>query len=539
MIVEGPDGKTIEFPDSMSPADINAAMEQTYGHQQTSQLPAAGLTGPGRLPAMAASGALGGALGAVDSVDSGLSWVDQKLGLDKLLPSWMMQKHQLLPGAENLVNRPELTPQTTAEKYLKAGAEGLGGALALAPFGGGVAGLAAGAAGGVAGQGAEDLLPGNTTAKVTAGLVGGLGVQGSASWLGSKGIEKIAALYGSAKTPQEAGQALQDGAKDWLANTKPQLENQAWDPVNSAMSEKPVDIRNFTDTLQKLDANGGALKNLVSQFGGQMPSKLLDTLNNRTPIGIGFAASWEDARQLRSAIGQSMTDTSIMKDLPMRQKEALYGAITGDLRSSAHLQGPEVAEGFDAANATSSQLNDFTRDHLDKIIGPNAQSPEKVAKSLLTSGKTGGTSLAALREQIPDSVNELTSAHLLAPKLQWGAMSPEAKLALVPDPLHRALIDKAVKAGSSGGAVSDMGDTLKALTGGTIGDHIATGLGSALHIGGSDLVHGAVGAMVGAGLPMLARGAGGIARNPAQLRLPGLGALAGGLDPSYPPKPSN
>lgn len=218
-----PDGSVAVFPAGMSDEAITAAI------QADSETAASQLTGPTRIPAMAASALAKGAMqgaGLVGDIQGGMQSLvnrvhDPIVGelinplanalispfTDYRLPTRppaesrdygtglppggepvrglgdpLLSSSNLVAGgrAAGIVDRPDLIPRTTGERYLTAGAEAAGGTLPYLPVSGpstlasGLRAISQGAGAGLAGQAGQDIGgPIGAVVGTGAGLVAG------------------------------------------------------------------------------------------------------------------------------------------------------------------------------------------------------------------------------------------------------------------------------------------------------------------------------------------------------------------------------
>lgn len=419
---------------------------------------------------------------------------------------------------------------------------GIGGALPLAlagPEAAAMPTLLAGAGGGLGGELARQAVPGSTAAELGGSLAGGLlagGIgtvaqRGVNALTGSAGLNPIARELQLAGVPfesaalttesplvrsllakgapldstvghlgasvnavadglgtstsfQQAGQHLQDSARDWVANVMPSREAAAWAPVDAAIAPTTgTPVPQLQSALQDINSKGGAAQGLIEQLGSRLPAKLGQQLEDLIGAGPRTAGSvtgavpgapltWSEARQLRSSLGDALSNPSVTKDISETDLRKLYSAVTGDLRSTAgtvaeNATTPEqlnALNAFDGANAASTQLHAFNDNVLGKIIttgnaGQESIKPEDAAKALLAGARKGGTDLAALRQEMPGAVDELAAAHIRQTGLDspeyagspvsskfpvaWGPKSlpDESRIALIPDPVTRQRLD--------------------------------------------------------------------------------------------------
>ena len=527
-----------------------------------------------------------------------------------------------LPAAARsagLIDNPALAPQSAIERFAQAGATGIGAAGPMLALGGPIVPtLMAGAGGGYGAEAGRELFPGSTAAPMVGSLLGGLplGNVGSAAEQGinsllhnynpsgvlfdeaglpmrsaaltsaspatratlgpyapvaatqqdiGNAVEQQAAKLGTSRTLQQAGSALQDSARTWITNILPAKENAAWAPVDAVIPPATsTPLNNFMSILQQQTSKGGQLNAALAPLESHLPKTMLDALQNKTPIGLGVPPTWEEARALRSAVGDALRDPSIAKGAAEQNLRQMYAGITTDLRGVAQgidATNPQAGAtaAFDAANLESTRLHGFAENVLGKVIqSKNPQqvgiTPENAANAMLAPAKKGGTMLGQLRNELPDAADELAAAHIRMKGLsdptdpaspvsgafssQWGAMSPEAKLALVPDPSMRQILD--ANAGVAG--------ALKGLGNGTPpgGMHslVGGGAGAAVALLGDYALHRAIGTEPGSASEWAA-GAGGellgmaIPRGQAMARRaaansPLIARYAAGAAPSFP-----
>lgn len=634
------------------------------------------MEGPGRLPAMAASGL---AKGAVSTL--GLPGEAIDLG-NKYLPNWLTRPifsvddsgFHLFPDeaptnflptvsqvtdatkALGLTDRADLEPQNEGEKYLRAGAEGAGSAVPfLASGGAALPLLAAGTAGGLGAEGAHELLPDSDIAPVVGGLLGGLGVgsltSGAKRLLTSRAVsselstaqaaleslkaasmperfaqaettrvaklaaqeafnsEKAAALaartqaethaqeavLGEAKklapstTLQEAGEVAQSHARNWLEKTLPAKVSALWAPVDDLVdAATPVTLDAFESALKAINSSAGSLEALASKLKPALPQgleKAFTGLKEGQAEGLIAPTTWADVSKLRSTLGDALHNPAIIKDVGAQNLDRLYATLTSDMKSAARGVSPDAETLFNAANEGSRRLYTFAEQHIGKLVSGAKASAEDIsgeaaAKALLSSGKVGGSTLAALRAEIPEAIDHLAAAHLNVG--DWAKLSPEAKAALVPDAASRTVLDGASGARDAAklahstslaasaqrlaearasldkalrdqtldrglkieaarkrlslaqAAVKDLGKSkgnlarpLEILGGSTVGSTLGTTMLNALGLPGSELMHGAVGSLMGALTPVAIRTIAAAGKRPAVLKLPLVGAVGG------------
>lgn len=606
--VQMPDGRVVEFPDSMSNADIEKVLKAQGGQAAAQPQPGVvsdlaahfnqglfGLAGlPGDISALYHKKMRNLLYGDNPPRDNGISSLN-------LPTSSQIFQHITDPiGWTNSQAQPSVDP---GRRYADALAQGVGAVIPAIIAGPEAAGpsLFAGAGGGIGAQAGQDVFPGSTVAPLVGSLIGGNVGAGIASTaqrsvnaltgelsstgqayraaeipLRSPGLTSENPLTQTALAPaanlplaesdlrtslmssadrlgvssnmQEAGQYAQNAARDWVTTVMPKKEAAAWAPVDAKIPARtPTPLFGFAKALKDIQGDAGLAQPLRDAIIQPLPKRLQSVMNavlddptglKATPAQNGQPAipaqpvTWSDVRSLRTALGDAMSNPSVVNDIGAQNLKHLYASITSDLSSTAKTQNalPEFA----AANAESSRLHSFKDGTLSQIIkgknpDPTDPQPEAAAAALLAPGKLkkGASSLEALNTELPDVTAELASAKLRSMAgmsdpatasetvakgfvRDWAGLSPQAKNALILDVPTRNRLDAAFKVAQKVAGVKPAQATsshgIQALAGLGLGGAAST-VASHLLMGtpGNDLVPMALGEIGGAALPTAAR----------------------------------
>lgn len=387
-------------------------------------------------------------------------------------------------NALGLTNRPDATPTTPAERYITAAVEG-----AIPGVLGGFPGVLAGAAGGVAGEAGGPVVGGAT------GLAAGVGIGGvtglvrnallgrnlartaqeseaaaqqaaaaaeaakDAKYFGPRerkalaeqhnaGVQQqlddIANQMGISQTKEDAGMALQEHARNWLDNIFPQKANMLAEPLDAAIpAGASVDLAPYRGVLQSITSKAGDLQGSANVVRNPTAKRLLDALDARTEMeslasggaaGAPSTASWQNARALRSEIGDALANPKLASSLGEKDLEAAYSGLTKSLSNTAAEHG--AGDLWNQYNTGMSQLYSFIKGPLSKVIKSGSEGRESISPaqaysaSLSLAGK-GGSTLAALRAEMPEAVNEIAATVVRNPS-EWAKLAPEARQALLP-----------------------------------------------------------------------------------------------------------
>lgn len=434
MNVQLPDGRVVEFPDSMKQNEIEAALAGLVPAQAapatTSTPPAAPLSPWARVPLGLGAAAASGVASTLELpgraenlMNAGADWLSRQFGIE---PGAGYPQVRAFPAPEaisaatnrlGITNNPLLAPQSEVERLGQATAAGVGSAVPLLPLGGPLGLLAGGGAGGAAGEAAR-ALGAPEPIQAAAGIGAGLGVQGLVSAL-SRGIPHIAADLGTSATLQEAGEFAQDAARRWLTKV-PAGESpipgtlqaklaETWEPVTAAIPrETPVGLNNYRAALDSITTRAGALASSEKALRPALPERLKELLEGApSPAGLppmarprqvrpgtpgisgptvgpgspvssgrmisggGGPISWQDLSRFRSTLGDAMADPRTVKEAGSENLSRLYAAVTEDMREAAVRVNPSAAALFDAANAESARLYGIAQGPVAKLVsGP-------------------------------------------------------------------------------------------------------------------------------------------------------------------------
>jgi len=157
---------------------------------------------------------------------------------------------------------------------------------------------------------------------------------------------------------------------------------------------------------------------------------------------------YQALKEIRSRIGQKLSDIDLAPDVPKAQLKQLYGALSQDMEMAAKDAGPEAYKAFRRANGYTAALHDRI-DLLQSVIDKNG-GPEKIFNAATSGTRDGATILRGVMKSLPEDGQKMLSASILRrmgkalPGAQndtgdlfsterfltsWNTMSPEAKQA--------------------------------------------------------------------------------------------------------------
>ncbi len=229
----------------------------------------------------------------------------------------------------------------------------------------------------------------------------------------NEGVQAAAQRAGSARTPYEAGSALQRGAQKAVGAYKAKLGElyRTTGPLESNPTALPV-----TNTQ-------GALARIFKRYPTpemqawlkrQAPkvAALKKTLDEAAARGENGAITFGEMKALRTDIGTMLKDHTLA-DVDQGRLKQIYGALSQDYYAGAEqLGGAGAKEAVLRADAYNSGVRQRVADTLDQFI--NADSPEKAFNKVLAMGSATGRADVGTLQRLMRSVNDEARGELRA-----------------------------------------------------------------------------------------------------------------------------
>lgn len=278
-------------------------------------------------------------------------------------------------------------------------------------------------------------------------------------------VENTANQLGQSSSLQEAGTQLQGESKNWLQNFRSQSQ-QNWNAVDQFIPPNtPVDVTKYSKALSDVSDTLKNAPETAKLLQTPLSRNLLEALKSDAPAG---QLPWGDVKNIRTRIGEMLSDPNLPADTSTTELKRLYSGLSSDMQNTAAQAGPQAQQAFTAASEATKQGHDF----IDNVLRPlikEGQTPEGAASFVLGKGKSGGTILGQIRQEMPDAADELGAYKLrdmaLANKggqnaaqnaispttflSDYSDLSSEAKSALFSDPAARSRIDALAKVADS------------------------------------------------------------------------------------------
>lgn len=208
-------------------------------------------------------------------------------------------------------------------------------------------------------------------------------------------VERRAGQMGTATDAFSAGQALQAGANrftsDFKAASAARYQNlDRYIPANS-----PVQLthtgRAITDLAQTMADAPETAKALTSPLFRTLQESLARDLKATGTV------RYETLKRFRSEIGAKLANPAFYTDTNTAEIKALYSALSRDMLEAANARGPAAVNAFREANGFFSQgikqVEDIAARVADKGINP-----EQAYKIVMQGAQNGPSTLAAFRK---------------------------------------------------------------------------------------------------------------------------------------------
>ena len=104
-------------------------------------------------------------------------------------------------------------------------------------------------------------------------------------------------------------------------------------------------------------------------------------------------------KQLRTAVGNEISDNTIMSDVPRSKWNPLYGALSGDMKTAAAQVGPQATAAFNRANT----YNRATAERTERVAPfADAKTPEQAFRMYAKAGEDNLSTLQAVKKSLPE-----------------------------------------------------------------------------------------------------------------------------------------
>lgn len=229
----------------------------------------------------------------------------------------------------------------------------------------------------------------------------------------------------------------------------------------------PIDISKTKQALA--DINGG-IANAPQTSALMQNPKLVQLENAINADASSGQLPYAAVKQIRSMIGDQLSDFQLTSDVPRSKLNALYASLSDDMKQAADNSGPAAKAAWEKANAFYKAGQDRI-DTLQRVVDKNG-GPEAVFNSAMSGTKDGATTLNKVMDSLaPDQQKTISAAVInrlgkATPGQQnaagdqfsmgtfltnWNKLSPQAKSSLFDryGPDFSANMDKVARVASN------------------------------------------------------------------------------------------
>lgn len=209
--------------------------------------------------------------------------------------------------------------------------------------------------------------------------------------------EEAAALASPTRGAREAGQQVQSGIEAFRDRFRARQGQLYTELDNQIPGQTPTQVPSTTATLNRLTA---AIPGAPSLSGVMRNGRLQNLSEALAADAAGGTLPYSAVRQTRTMVGDELSGSPLVSDVPRGQWKQVYGALSDDLRGAANQAGPDAQRAFNRAN-------DYTRtgmERIDTLQGfANKKAPEQAFTALANTGKENVSVLRAVKKSLPDS----------------------------------------------------------------------------------------------------------------------------------------
>ncbi|KPJ66526.1 MAG: hypothetical protein AMJ43_07790 [Coxiella sp. DG_40] len=223
-----------------------------------------------------------------------------------------------------------------------------------------------------------------------------------------EGILKQASQLGKAETKEEAGQAIQKGAGEFV-NRFLSKSGQLYDNLGKYIKpDERVSIDTTNNVLSELSDQFADSPAIQAVFESPKMRQIKRAISEDSVNGL---LNFGTVKNLRSLVGKAINDKDVIPDVAQGSLKKLYGALSDDIKLAAASKGEEAINAFNRANNFYRSGQKRIDDAIEKIV--NSDTPEKAFNAAMAGTKEGATTLRKIKRSLkPDEFSELQNVTL-------------------------------------------------------------------------------------------------------------------------------
>lgn len=209
-------------------------------------------------------------------------------------------------------------------------------------------------------------------------------------------VTRQAEKLSTAATREEAGRAIQKGAKTFVRRFKDRADVLYSKVDDFVKPDDAVPVTKTLDFLKKQTQEFAETPNIENVMSNPKLSRMSEALIGDATDGT---IPYKILTKLRSKIGGELSNPVTLADIPRAELKQLYSSISDDIKELAISKGPKAIKAFNQANNYYKGGADRIKTHIDDLI--KAKTPERAFQLATQGTKEGATKLRALRKSIP------------------------------------------------------------------------------------------------------------------------------------------
>ena len=191
------------------------------------------------------------------------------------------------------------------------------------------------------------------------------------------------------------GAGVKSGIKEFVTKFK-NTGNKLYDKIDEFIpAGKRIDASNFKsvldDTLSQFKAD--------PEFAAMLDSPFIKSLRKAQQASKDGTVSYGTLKALRTRIGNSLDDASLISDTSQAELKRLYGALSDDMGRAAAESGEGGLKAYQRANAYwnagRSRIDDVLKPVTDKAFN------QDVFQAIMSGSKSGAEKLRGIKKSIP------------------------------------------------------------------------------------------------------------------------------------------
>lgn len=225
-------------------------------------------------------------------------------------------------------------------------------------------------------------------------------------------VEEVASNLSPRSSSTLAGRAIERGISGdgGFLDTFRAKSKQLYDQVDKYIPPQTGIMANNTQSMLAKEAAPIPGARNVSEFLANPRLAGIRESLNADIIANSGVIPYVALKQVRSKVGEMISDGGLVADIPTKALKRLYGALSADMEQAVRTTGePGAMQAFGRANAHfRSGMGRI--DMLESVVGRNG-GPEAVFGAAMTGSKEGATKLRAVMQSLPpESQKQVTSA---------------------------------------------------------------------------------------------------------------------------------